>query len=696
MLNLCNNNKNEFNQLALSAISEGVAGMEDLKRVVFDVYATLCYQGFYSDELMGYHDVLDNIPKEYIPCDESQVSSFFVTHVTIDRTVKKYRDFLYSMAELDNRDNQVIESIVNNLPMTMTQINSKLLEGNVTPNKLSSRAISSLFNELYDSNVDSKSVLLFKSSKSLRDDGTRYERNTRPSFTAFCREEDEKKLKALSTVLVRACEIVGRILGFVDHSHIVDLIDSLHKEKVDSLFSNWKNYREYVISVISEKYGDNYGGRFAISDNIEYSELYRWLYYYLSIKGEISKCQFVEFISKVLEFKLAINLASKKDKGKEQVAVAGISASFDKSYITLDVIDELTRNIDFVTLDGELIKLKSGEYRDFDDNFSLAVTIGMEYLSAGNRFFRKTSLEKMVDTLQTRYSKSFRDELLNAIKFPDGMFIVDDQYLSVDAKCITIADNRRGKYHRAEHLELADEIFLLRQELQDLTIAKREGFKKMIKSFLASYKATKNHLPDIIAEPNHVNHEQYMNERDAILSYGDFDSAKMYLTNEIRRCDKQMRSLSKYEAYLESIDGIDGADYSVSLRNVRERYNKWFYVRTVDLDKLERLKYTQTNQALSELRKKIELLERESASLRIRHNEYKAHLLIHDYLVSTTRKPVEEVLMFIESYCLVLATNKVPQSCNLTSPKQFDGVYYNLRRLLTTFVESHPFAIYED
>ncbi|HAS6026872.1 TPA: hypothetical protein I7142_18380 [Vibrio vulnificus] len=693
MFNLCNNDISELTSLAHKAIEAGIAGNDDLRRVVFDVYATLCYQGFYSEELLGYHEVLDNIPKQYLPCDDSQVSTFFITHVTIDRTVKRYKDFLFSEACKRPSFAKVISDIFDELPMTTCQINKRLVNGGFCQNAISSRAISNLFNEVFLKEGCSKSVLLFKSSKSLKDDGTRYERNSRPSFTAFCYSGKDKELKSLSTVLVRAAEIIGKIIGFVDHSHLIDLVDSLHKEKVNSLFDDWSKYREYVISVLSEKYGPNYSGRFAIADYLEQSELYRWLYQYMYIRHQISKKQLSLFVSKVLDYKLAINFSSKKDKVKDQVSVSGIYATFDRSYVSPDVIESLIENIDFLYSDGDTVFFDSSIVFDYDDNHSVAVQVGIDFLVSGGAFTKSEDVSSVVNRLLCNYSDAFNLELRNALLNPDGMFQLKDNLYFVDAKSIAVSDNRRGKYYRAEYLELSEELFHLEQELQDVLTAKREGFKSMMDSFHRTYNSKVNNLPDIISDKNHKNHLAYMQERDAILAYGDFESSQMYLMNEIRRCEKQMRSLSKYEAHLESIDGIDGSDYSTSLKNVRERFNRWLSVRNADLSKIEQLKTTPNNLLISDMRIAIQSLKSRCSKLRIRHNQYKSHLLIHDFIVPTTSKPKYEVERFVENYCSMLKNNTLVYDDDTVDIKQFDGVYHNMKRLLTVFVESHPFAI---
>lgn len=693
MLNLSQLHKTpSITEIARQAIILDIAGTDDLKRATFDIYVTLCYHGFYSSELLGYHEVLDNVPKEYLPCSSEQASDFFISHVTIDRIVKRYTEFVFNSISVSPVEKSKLKSIAETFPMTIDQFNCELLMSGICPNPISYRALLVIYNELLESNTHYSSLLNFLSTRSRKEDGSRYERNTRPSYISICETEFTKELKAFSTFIVRTSEVVARLIGIVNSEHIAAIVGNLKKKNVSSLFYHKDDFVSYVDSVVGLKFKKSYSDGIAISDELEQSEVYRLLYHYMSIKKSLPMSSIPEFLKRLLRFKVEINAASKSTAKKEVLSTKHIYNAFDSHYITTDSQTALIAAIDFLTIEGNALCFDESATKYFDDNFSTATSIGLSYLEKGNVFQKNSDSERVAHILQNQYADEFLEKLNSVLKDSDGMLSIEGDRVTVDSGNIVLAENRRGQYHNSEYLEISEEIFYHKTMLEDEVNSLKDRFKARLKAFQTSWKSPSNNLPDIIADKKHPNHREYMEARHNVLSSADYDSAYMYLVNENKRCEKQIASLTKYYNYIQTIDGVDGSDYSTTVKNTQERITNWGAVKALNLELIDELRKADHVKEILDKQSMIEELEIERRKLRIRYNEFKAHLLIHDFVVSSTSKPLDEVKEFIKDYYNVLSNNKLPQDKSTAYQKQFDGVYHNLRRVLLTFVESHPFA----
>ncbi|MDN3661106.1 hypothetical protein [Vibrio agarivorans] len=164
-------------------------------------------------------------------------------------------------------------------------------------------------------------------------------------------------------------------------------------------------------------------------------------------------------------------------------------------------------------------------------------------------------------------------------------------------------------------------------------------------------------------------------------------------SGEIRRCDKQIESLTRYVTYLESMDNSDS--YQVTITNINERLSKWQKIKADNYDLIVQLESSDINLKIQSYKVKLDSLERYRKSLRIGHNQYKAHLLLHDFILKNGTRTQDEVDSFIAAYTQVIAIKRV--SSDLTGlVNNADVMYNNLTKAITLFVTYHPFSIFVD
>ncbi|MFB9254158.1 hypothetical protein, partial [Vibrio agarivorans] len=529
-----------IHELSSKAIDEGLALGLDLARVKFDLYVTLIYQGFLSSEQMTFHTVLDLVPFEYLPCPKEQAPSFYVTTATIDRTVKKYRDFVLNNIKLDAGSLLSIASVVNKLPLSHTEVNQLLLESGVIPHPVSTRAIEFLFT-LHNDSIDNggvKSVNLYISSKNFRSDGTRYERNTRPSYVVFALASKEKRVKAISTVIIRTAEIVSGLIGFVHSRHVALIVHDRHKTKVNALFESYDHLEDFIKVFITSRYKDapiqidDNKALIAVSDEINESDINHSLEHYLSMTGQLALDKFPEYVERLLTYKEVLaRTNAKKTIGDGKVSLRVVSKFFDSNYLIPSVTNQLLKQLEYVSIRDEFITYNSRSDYFPSEDVTLAIGIGIDYLNSGNRFSKSTSIDSVVPTMREMYSRSFEQQLTAATKDPQNLFEVKGEIYSVTDKNIARYQNLQGYYLKNEYIEATDDIISTRNAIHDVLSVRKEVFKKGLKVFQSTYSKQSDHLPDIAVDKSHPNHEAYMRHRYDVLSYADYDSSRLYLIN---------------------------------------------------------------------------------------------------------------------------------------------------------------------
>lgn len=697
-----NNPKQVVNQLAALAVQQDFTQGLELQRIQFDLYVTLIYQGFLSDEQMTFHNVLDSVPFEFLPCPKEQAPSFYVTTATIDRTVKKYREFILSNIDVSSSQIETLRNVISQLPLSHTQLNSALIEKGVIPQPVSIRAIEHLFSLCVDDvKSDSvKAVNLYISSKNFRPDGTRYERNTRPSYVVFDLASKEKSIKALSTVVIRTAEIIAGYIGIVHLEHIASIVLDRHANKVKSLFSNNEHFNDFISVFLKQRYknlclsSETTDDIVAISDDLVESDISHSLEHYLSLVGGLPLNKLPEFLYRLLKYKEVLaRTGVQKTTSDGKVSLRVVSENFEISFVNMVSSLELVNALPFSSvINGNIVRTERGKFIPNDD-VTLAIGIGIDYLNAGNTFTSSISSSSIIEKMREQYASSFKQQLIDASKDPQGLFEYNGRKYSVNNANISRSTNVQGYYLHDEYLEVTDDIISKRNAIHDTLTIRKDVFKKGLQFFQKTFSNQSDHLPDIAVDKSHPNHERYISNRYDLLSYADYDSSRLYLINEIRRCDKQIQSLSKYLKYLESLE--NSSSYEVTIKNTSERLEKWQKIKEADYDLIVELESSDINLEIQSLKVKLDSLERHRKTLRIGHNQYKAHLLLHDYILKVGKCTQPELNEFINAYSHVLVNKRLDGDASLLI-KTPEVVYNNLTKAITLFVTYHPFSTVVD
>ncbi|MGD8116964.1 hypothetical protein [Vibrio sp. TRT 29B02] len=689
MLNIYRNGA--IDSLVSTALSTDFVKESDFKRVKysvhaklrFDIYLTIAYLGFFSEEQHSYHSVLESVPKEYLPCDVDQSETFHITNTSVSRIITQFIPFLRSNLSLQLSDTSVIKDIQKKLPMTLGQINDELIDKGVVQNSISESAVSFLF-ECVSSSISIESFIVYKSGQNKDQNGERFERNARPSITAFTYADYEKDTKAISRSIIRYCETLGRLVGVVNFELVSSLLERLNAPTLDIIDPDRAAISSFCNALCLEKY-DIKESPYAIDDDIENSDIYELMYKYLRSVKRCKTGNIPQFLTRCLEFK-----AIRKAKESSRVISSSVILEcWDESFIDVNVGVDLVSALHFVELSDDLsfFSIKPDVFVDVEEESNIVLSLLLDYLAEHGQLPSDLDVDQKTTLMLRSYSNLMRSKLNGALVEPAGFFEKSENGYVITKSNIRTRDNLSGAYVRPDYDFISEELYNERVINNEDESELKSRFTVLFDAFKSKWSKVVNQS-NLLVDDSLKGHKDYLAERREILTTTHHRKCENWIRTEIKRATSLIRS---YHAFIRYLIAQDETKNAASIRHLELRIEKWNEILEIcELD-LELIYSSEPYRAYVTHTEEVSRLLEERSALAIKPSQYRAHIALHDFiLMNAGRTGVSEQTMqeYISDYCnslMGIATN--------SSDKKLVSNYHNLRRLFKESIERHPFSI---
>lgn len=669
--------------LSQLSLDRGLSENVDFRRVRFEVYLTLSYIGFFNETQLTHDNLIESIPKEYLPCDIEQAETFHLTSTTVARIIKKHTSFIKGELSISPKDLSSLTLVHKNLPLTMQQANKDLVQSGVIANYISPRAMEFLF-DLFIDGCDVKVSIIFKSMKNADEDGNRFERNTRPSIKVISESKDTKALKQLSPFIVRCCDTVGRLIAVVPYTLVGKIVSEYQSELVSSLFTTPKSFSDYCHSLCGEKYQGG-EGNVSVHEDLPESDAYILLWQYLSTVSTLRVKDVHSFLIRVIRYK-ANNSRRRGSSSKliSTLAIANVISHDDISDVSINM---LLSAINFIEVKGDVVCLKEDEFFDVEGIDNITIHTILDYLHKHKHFSKKHSKSDIASELQNHFAEIMKSKLVSAIDSPQGFFGIEGDTFFITSEHKTYKENHSGNCVRPDYDLISDELFnettLFKQELIGMKSKYAlhfEAFKEKWSSYVFS--------SALLVDDTHKDHEEYIADRFEILLGTDYRSCQMWLVSEKKRVLRLMESYTQCLSYYETID--DSSSYARTIEHVKKRMTKWEKVLSHLGEELIMITSSDSYRLYQTHEKNVADLIESRSKLQIKPSQYKAHILIHNFIARTGKVTRADVKAYIEKYSQYLVGNFTDDS---EASERND--YYNRISLFKAYVDAHPFVLIE-
>lgn len=689
MLNIYRNGA--VDSLVSTALSTDFVKESDFKRVKysvhaklrFDIYLTIAYLGFYGSEQHSYHSVLESVPKEYLPCDVDQSETFHITNTSVSRIITQFIPFLKTNLSLQLSDTSVIKDIQNRLPMTLGQINDELINKGVVENAISETAVLFLF-ECVNSNVSIDSFIVYKSGQNKDVNGERFERNARPSITAFSYSEFEKDTKAISRSVIRYCETLGRLVGVVSFELVSSLLERLNVQTLDVIDSERTAITNFCHALCLEKYGIR-ESLYAIDDDIENSDFYELMYKYLRSVKSCKTASIPQFLTRCLEFK-----AIRKAKESSRVISSSvILESWDESFIDDSIGVDLVSRLNFVELSDNQssFSIRPDVFVDVEEETNIVLSLLLDFLAEHGQLPSELDVDQRTTLMLKMFSSLMRSKLNDALIEPAGFFEKSESGYIVTKSNIRTRDDLSGAYVRPDYDFISEELYNERVINNEDESELKSRFTVLFEAFKKKWSKVVNQS-NLLVDDSLKGHKDYLAERREILTTTHHRKCENWIKTEIKRATSLIRS---YHAFIRYLIAQDETKNAASIHHLELRIAKWNEILEIcELD-LELIYSSEPYQAHVRHTKEVSRLLEERAALAIKPSQYRAHIALHDFiLINSEGSGVTERIMqeYIDDYCSSLMG--MPTN---SADKKLVSNYHNLRRLFKESIERHPFAL---
>ncbi|CCO45447.1 hypothetical protein VIBNISOn1_1490002 [Vibrio nigripulchritudo SOn1] len=691
MLNIYRNGA--IDSLVANALSTDFVKESDFKRVKysvhdklrFDIYLTIAYLGFYGKEQHSYHSVLESVPKEFLPCEVDQSETFHITNTSVSRIVTQFTPFLKANLSFQLSDTSVIRDIQDNLPMTLDQINSELIERGVTDQAISETAVSFLF-ESINNGVETSSFIVYKSGQNKDANGERFERNARPSITAFSHLEHEKDMKAISRSVIRYCETLGRLVGVVNFDLVESLLERLNTPVLDLVATERSAVYKFCRALCFEKYGSE-SSVYAIDDELQQSEFYELMYKYLRSVGTCTISNVPQFLTRILEFK-----AIRKAKESSRVISSSVILDYwDEKFISSQVSMSLVCALDFVSISGDekSFGIDSSVFVDIEQESNIVLSVLLDYLSANGGLPVGSDSERKTTLMLQSFSSLMRTKLIEAKDNPSGFFEKSKEGFSVSKFNIRTREDLSGAYIRPDYDYISEELYNERVINNEDESELKSRFTVLFESFKKRWNKVVNQS-NLMVDDSLKGHEDYLAERREILTTTHHRKCENWIRTEIKRANSLIKS---YHAFIKYLVAQDETKNAASIHHLELRIEKWNEILEIcELD-MELIYSSEPYKAHIRHIEEVNRLLEARSKLAIKPSQYRAHIAIHDFILKHSSGPFmseQEVNQYIDDYCASLT------GVSTASPdKKLVSNYHNLRRLFRESIEKHPFALIE-
>lgn len=661
----------------------------DIKKIRFGLYLAFLKKGYFSDSDFSNHELLENTPVRYLPCDHSLVDDYHLSTPTVRSLVLEFSE--YCCVTLSPDDASAVREIVDELPLTVAQINSHLLFKNVVSNSISASAFCELAEQA--ANVDATSFRVYPVSDKRSESGelgVRKGRYEREAVVVVSPQSKVKKLKALFPKLVRACEKMSALTYATDMQCAVNLkaniLSKRHLISLDTMMAVLQERNDFapVSSTVCILSGAHSSG---------HNDFISTLIPYVRTFGSVSTEQLTVFFRQFFDYRLRVgsHRLAKNDKNSHKEAVsAKVSAldfakGYSDSFFSLPVVIQcLEHSGYFVINEGSVSLSESAPDVPINSYWREMLLHFVHDCQDEVLHFYLTSrvtgtYERHIAHSFSRYcAQEYRKELVEALRHPDGFFYSENGRCYIDDECSRTADNHRGEFIEPEASNIDEMILRLITQAAD---EKQKGVNNF-DQYKAAVDEEWNSKKRKLSRFDMYMNDEFVDDLRAWLTNSHYQKALTTLRSDSIMTEQYKAGLLSRVAFVNRQLQSDGNHNLLeTLERLHER------IKTCD-------NRIAVNQRLSEevlasdrfknymaLVEEIDTLKDKKQSLKISGRAYKASLFIHDFIRSSGGSVSEsDVESAIHKYIESLLDNTTSEGAS----------WYNNGHML---ISTHPYSI---